>query len=138
MKYSWDSIGNDLETELTERMAANQVDMWGHNTIKVSTYTQDRDEGTDVFVCGIPVDITLNTAKNHTFWFKNTIDLDYMSIMFGLRRRNGRSKFLLPVLVMCIVASVSRDNYMDVVNMLIPELKAALDIGMDLYLDAVE
>lgn len=95
------SLGQYFESELYDRMEmVSNLDVAkkNHIEIKKSTKKQDEEEGTDLFVTGIPVDLTINQDKNYTQWM-DSMQASYSTIDFGIRAGNGKVNFKNGVVV---------------------------------------
>lgn len=137
----FESTGIEFEETIIEKCGTISKETWGASAFKFSTLTQDKMSGTDFFVLGIPVDVTLNLEnKRHTKISSDIeIDLAIAKVRFGVRFGNGRVKFETPVLVigfdtmlgrrdvLTIASSISKSKFVEILNS-----------GMDFYFDTVE
>lgn len=136
-------IGVEFENAMIEKFGSISIKIWGNSAYNDSEESQDKLKGTDVFILGVPVDVTLNIQnKSHTtFCSKNYIvDLGFANVEFGVRFGNGHVKFENPVLV--IGFNTLLGSVLKFPNMLGQEdIKKIIESGMDFYyktLDAVE
>ncbi len=98
---------------------------------EVSGTDLDTKQGTDLFVDGIPVDITSNfSEKRKMITLEDEVDVNGTAIKFGIRLGNGHITFKTPVMVVGIDASASfLNSYMDII---ISEFAAKVDQIMDI------
>ena len=139
-QYFFESGGHTFESEVADILTAFARQEWGFKSVKFSTKKEDRFEGTDLFVLGIPVDVTLAFAdKNKTRWL-GKLSIDGVTIDFGLRTGNGKSQFKKPVLVIGAetAVSITKSNMWYALSTIKANIKKILDFGMDEYLFATE
>jgi len=97
--YFFETSGYDFESQMADFITLFARDKWGNSAVKFSTEYQDRYEGTDIFLLGIPVDITLDFANKNKTKRLDTLVLDGVTIDLGARFGNGKADFETPVLV---------------------------------------
>lgn len=138
--YFFESGGYEFESEIVDIMSAFAKSEWGKNAVKFSTERQDRFEGTDLFVLGIPIDVTLafeikNKTRRLGEWSLNGVTVD-----FGIRFGNGKSDFKTPVLVIGAETAIgiTKSNVWAVLDTIKSNIHDILGIGMDKYLLATE
>lgn len=139
-KYSFESGGNEFEADMVDVISHYAQKEWGNSSITVSTMNQDRYEGTDVFVLGVPVDVTINYQnKRHTRKLTEML-FDGITVEFGLRTGNGRKTFKTPVLVVGVeaAAGITFGNMWAVIDSVKGKIGDILDTGMDEYFAATE
>ena len=138
--YYFEAAGYEFEAlmvEVVHRVAARE---WGAKSVKFSTMQQDRYEGTDLFILGVPVDITLAFAKKNRTHKVGSLQFDGVTIDFGVRFGNGKVKFETPVLVIGAETAVgiTKSNMWVCIDTIKRHVKEILDIGMDGYFDVAE
>ena len=139
-RYYFDTDGFEFESEIVDIVSRFAKRAWGNDTIKFATTQQDRYEGTDLFVLGIPTDFTLAFAdKNKTRKLGDMV-LDGVTVDFGVRFGNGKSVFQTPVLVMGVKTAlgITRTNMWVALEAIKSNIQEILDTGMDKYFDATE
>ena len=137
-RYYFQTSGMDLEAEFQDVAITFARKEWGVGAARVSTLIEDRFAGTDMFVLDVPVDVTVHfDGKNHTTHLANiTID-SWLSVSFGIRTGNGRTRFETPVLVIGVDApgGVCSSNMGIVTDTLKRNIGSLLNRGMDEYFD---
>jgi hypothetical protein len=138
--FYFEAGGFEFETELVDYFTMYAKREWGNGAVKFSTERQDRHEGTDLFVLGIPIDFTLAFATKNKIYKLDVMELDGVTIEFGIRFGNGKAVFKTPVLVIGAEAAIgiTKSNMwvtLDIIKSNIPKI---LDKGMDDYLLAIE
>ena len=98
--YFFEAGGFEFESELVDILSSFAQSEWGIGAVKFSTAQQDRHEGTDIFVLGVPIDITLAFDKKNRTRKLGTMEMDGLNIDFGIRFGNQKAKFKIPVLVL--------------------------------------
>jgi len=139
-KYYFESSGYEFESEMADFITSFARKEWGDAAVKFSTELQDRHEGADIFLLGIPVDITLNFArKNKTKWLE-TLVLEGANINLGIRYGNGKVKFENPVLVIGAETAlgITMQNMWVTLDIIKSNILRILDLGMDRYFQVVE
>lgn len=98
--------GRLLEKSLTDSLYdyADQSGEAGNEKVfRPSTEDEDLYEGTDMFIYGIPVDITSYIeGKDRTHLFDPVVIIDEQKgyyVQFGVRRGNSKEDFKIPVAV---------------------------------------
>ncbi|MDL2248617.1 hypothetical protein LJB89_02860 [Tyzzerella sp. OttesenSCG-928-J15] len=134
------STGLEFEDTIIDKFYNVCIKEWGTNSFKISTVKQDLYAGTDFFVLGVPVDVTLNiTDKNHTTISKTTIDIGFAKINFAVRYGNGRVKFDTPVLVIGFDTLMDKTGIRQLASFLDPmQVVELIQAGMDCYFETVE
>ena len=61
--YFFEAGDHEFESEVVDVVSTFAKREWGASSVQFSTANQDRYEGTDLFVLGIPTDITLAFEK---------------------------------------------------------------------------
>jgi len=139
-RYFFEADGYEFESEIVDIVYTFAKRSWGAGSIKFSTAHQDRYEGTDFFVLGIPTDITLAfETKNKTRKLGEMI-LDGVTVDFGIRFGNGKTSFESPVLVIGAKTAlgVNKSNMWYVLDTIKTYVEEILDVGMDKYLLATD
>ena len=139
-RFYFEAGGFEFETELVDYFTMYAKREWGNSAVRFSTERQDRYEGTDLFVLGIPIDFTLAFAAKNKTRKLDTMKLDGVTIAFGIRFGNGKAAFKTPVLVIGAETAIgiTKSNMwvtLDIIKSNIPKI---LDKGMDDYLLATE
>ena len=133
--YYFESSGHEFESEMADFITQFARREWGDTAVKFSTKNQDRYEGTDIFLLGVPVDITLDFAgKNKTKWL-DTLVIDGVTIDLGVRFGNGRADFKTPVLVIGAgtALGINKSNMYIALDAIKSNILKILDLGMDRY-----
>jgi hypothetical protein len=138
--YFFESGGYEFESEIVDIVSTFARNEWGKNAVKFSTERQDRFEGTDLFVLGIPIDVTLafeikNKTRRLGEWSLNGVTVD-----FGIRFGNGKAHFKTPVLVIGAETAVgiTKSNMWATLDTIKSNIHKILNAGMDEYLLATE
>lgn len=139
-QFFFDAGGHEFESGVVDIVSDFAKSEWGNKAIKFSTVQQDRYEGTDVFVLGVPIDITLAFEKKNKTHKLGTMSLNGVTIDFGIRLGNGRAKFQTPVLVIGAETAlgISKSNIWAVLDTIKFHVREILNKGMDKYLLATE
>ena len=139
-RYFFTAGGYEFESDIIDIVSTFAKREWGNGAIKFSTERQDRYEGTDLFVLGVPIDFTLDFAGKNSTRKLGALTLDGVTVDFGLRTGNGRFVFKTPVLVIGAETAVgiTKANCWVVLDTIKSNIQRILDTGMDQYLDAVE
>jgi len=139
-RFYFESGGYEFESELVSYFSTFAKCEWGNNAVKFSTEQQDRYEGTDLFVLGIPVDVTLAFAAKNKTRKLDTMVFDGVTVDFGIRFGNGKANFKTPVLVIGAETAIgiTRSNMWVVLDTIKSNISSILDKGMDDYLLATE
>jgi hypothetical protein len=94
MGYFFETTGYEFENEFTEKISEFSLNTWGKGAFQATTMAEDKYQGIDCYVLGVPMDVTLN--------FDNKIkmkNLDYrltflgVEVNFGIRYGNCKVKF---------------------------------------------
>ena len=138
--YFFEAGGLEFESDVIEVVSAFAKREWGDTAVKFSTVQQDRYEGTDLYVLGIPIDITLAFEKKNKTNRLETLVLDGVTIDLGIRFGNGRVNFKTPVLVIGAgtALGITTSNMWYTLDVIKSNLLKILDLGMDKYLLATE
>ena len=138
--YFYERSGHEFETEFADIAARFARTQWGKGSIKFSTIKQDRFEGTDLFVLGVPIDITLAYEKKTSMRQIGSLMLEGLSIEFGIRFGNGKSRFKTPVLVIGAESAlgITKGNMWIALETIKAHIQQILDTGMDSYFEATE
>ena len=134
--YYFESSGHEFESEMADFITSFARSEWGSAAVKFSTEHQDRYEGTDIFLLGIPVDITLNFAGKNKTKRLDTLDFDGVAIDLGVRFGNGKSDFKTPVLVIgaATALGIAKHNMYVALDIIKTNILRILNLGMDGYL----
>lgn len=136
MGHFFDKIGIEFETELIERISKVSRSEWGIGSFKFSTIKEDSFDGTDCTVLGVPIDVTLNyEGKKRMKRVRRAVEVNGITVSFGIRYGNRYHEFETPVLVIGIenAVEITRNNIGYTVESLRDSLKEILEIGMDEY-----
>ena len=136
-----ESTGIEFEETIIEKCGFVSKETWGASAFKFSTVTQDKMKGTDFFVLGVPVDVTLDLDnKRHTKISKDIeIDLLVAKVRFGVRFGNGHVKFDTPVLVIGFDTLLDRNDVLSIASFISnSKFVEILNTGMDYYFETVE
>ena len=139
-RYFFETSGYEFESEMADFLTLFARGEWGNSAVKFSTARQDRFEGTDIFVLGIPIDITLDFAGKNKTKKLGTIKLDGVTIDLGVRFGNGVAKFKTPVLVIGAetAGGITNHNMWITLDIIKANIIKILDMGMDKYFQVVE
>jgi len=139
-RYFFESNSYEFEADMVDVITTFAKREWGVKSVKFSTRKQDLFEGTDLFVVGIPIDVTMNFAQKNNTQKLGEMDVDGISIDFGVRIGNGNVDFKTPVLVLGVesAAGIGRSNLWVVIETVKSNIKEILNKGMDKYLYATE
>ena len=139
-RYFFEAGGYEFESEMADYLTLFARREWGSSAVKFSTARQDRFEGTDIFVLGIPIDITLDFAGKNKTKRLGTLELDGVTIDLGVRFGNGRAKFKTPVLVIGAETAlgITKQNMWITLDIIKSNISQILDLGMDSYFQVVE
>jgi hypothetical protein len=132
--------GCEFESGVVDIVSDFAKSEWGNKSIQFSTVQQDRYEGTDVFVLGVPIDITLAFEKKNKTRKLGALSLNGVTIDFGLRFGNGKAKFQTPVLVIGAETAlgISKSNMWVALDTIKYHVREILNKGMDAYFLATE
>lgn len=139
MGYFFETTGLEFETEIIDKISLFSLKEWGVGAFKMSTLAEDRFEGADCFVLGIPIDITLAYEQKKRMKRLNCqLIFDGITVEFGVRFGNSQVQFDTPVLVIGVGSSlgVNKGNMWYALDMIKTNLKQILDTGMDAYFEA--
>ena len=134
--YFFESGGYEFESGMADVVEAFATREWGSRAVKASTQSQDSYEGTDLFVLGVPIDITIDFDRKDKTRRLGGLSLDGVAIDFGIRYGNRKANFNLPVLVIGAASAVgiTRSNMRLVLDIIKENIKKILNMGMDEYL----
>jgi len=138
--YFFEAGGHEFESEVVDVVSAYARRAWGESSVQFSTANQDRYEGTDLFVLGIPADITLAFAKKNRMHNLGHLTLGGVTVDFGLRLGNGKAEFETPVLVIGAKRAdgITKCNMWVVLDTIKTYVCEILDAGMGRYYDAID
>jgi len=131
------SLGIEFETDMVEVISSFAKKTWGTSSVKFTTTKQDRYEGTDLFVLGIPVDITTAYKTKKRMKHLKKIVRNGMVFELGLRYGNEYCTFKTPVLVIGVkteYCEITKANSWCVLGDIKANIEEVLNIGMDKYL----
>ncbi|MCL2047409.1 MAG: hypothetical protein FWG87_01665 [Defluviitaleaceae bacterium] len=133
--YFFEAGGYEFESQMTDIVSVFARHVWGNKAVMFSTERQDRYEGTDLFVLGVPLDITLAFDKKNKTRKLSDLTLNGVTISFGVRFGNGKVTFETPVLVVGVETAVgiTKGNMWAVLDTIKHNMQKILDIGMDSY-----
>lgn len=139
-RYFFETGGHAFESEIVDIVSVFAKRIWGSTAVKFSTEQQDRYEGTDVFVLGVPVDVTLAFDKKNRTRKLGELTLNGVTITFGVRFGNRKATFKTPVLVVGAETAIgiSNSNMWIVLDTIKANIQEILDTGMDNYFLATE
>jgi len=134
--YFFEAGGYEFESDVVAVVSAFAKNEWGNNAVKFSTVQQDRFEGTDLYVLGVPIDVTLAFEKKNKTRRLGKLKLDGVTIDLGIRFGNGRANFKTPVLVIGAETAlgITKANMWYVLDVIKSNILKILDLGMDKYL----
>jgi hypothetical protein len=139
-QYFFEAGGHEFESGVVDIVSSFATRQWGNSAVKFSTAQQDRYEGTDVFVLGVPIDVTLAFEKKNKTRKLGAMSLNGVTIDFGIRFGNGKAKFQMPVLVIGAETAVgiSKSNMWATLDTFKSHVHEILNKGMDEYFLATE
>ena len=139
-RYFFESGGHTFESEIVDIVSTFSKRIWGNNAIRFSTEYQDKYEGTDVFVLGVPIDVTIDFNKKNKTRRLGELALDGTTISFGVRFGNGKATFKTPVLVVGAETAVgiTNGNMWIALDTIKSNIQEILNTGMDNYFLATE
>jgi hypothetical protein len=136
-RYFFETGGHAFESEIVDIVSAFAQRIWGAKAVKFSSQRQDRFEGTDMYVLGVPMDVTLAFDKKVRTRKLGELPLDGVTISFGVRFGNGRVSFKTPVLVVG-ADGITNGNMWLTMDIIKANIQEILDTGMDNYFLAIE
>ena len=138
--YFFESGGYEFESGVVDLVQTFATRKWGSGTVKFSTTRQDRYEGTDIFVLGVPIDFTMNFERKNKTRRLGCLLIDGLTIDFGVRFGNRRANFKVPVLVIgaASAAGITKSNMWLALDIIKENILDILNIGMDEYFVATE
>ena len=138
--YFFESGGLEFESEIVDILSSFAQREWGIGAVKFSTTQQDHYEGTDIFVLGVPIDITLAFDKKNKTRRLGTMAMDGLNIDFGIRFGNHKANFKMPVLVIGAesVIGITKSNMWVALDAIKNNIQAIVNKGMDEYFLATE
>jgi hypothetical protein len=139
-RYFFDAGGHEFESGVVDIVSSFAKHEWGIGAVKFSTVQQDRHEGTDLFVLGIPIDITLAFEQKDKTRKLGALSFNGVTIDFGVRFGNRKAKFKIPVLVIGAETAlgISMSNMWVALDTIKFNIHKILNVGMDKYLLATE
>jgi len=138
--YFFEAGGYEFESGVVDVMQTFATRQWGTKAVKFSTSRQDRYEGTDLFVLGVPIDVTLDFERKNKTRRLAGLSVDGITIDFGVRFGNFKADFDVPVLVIGTTshAPITKSNMWLVLDIIRDNINEILNIGMDEYFVAIE
>lgn len=138
--YFFEAGGHEFESGVVEVVSAFAKREWGVGAVKFSTVQQDKYEGTDLYVLGVPIDITLAFEKKNKTRRLETLELDGVTIDLGIRFGNGKATFQTPVLVIGAETAlgITKNNMWITLDIIKSNILRILNLGMDRYFLATE
>lgn len=138
--YFFETGGLEFEAGIVDVVQSFATREWGVGAVKFSTTRQDRFEGTDIFVLGVPIDVTLDFERKSKTRRLGGLSVDGINIDFGVRFGNRKANFNLPVLVIGAAAAVgiTKANIWLVLDIIRDNITEILNVGMDEYFTATE
>ena len=139
-QYFFEAGGHEFESGVVDIVSSFARREWGVGAVKTSTVQQDRYEGTDVFVLGVPIDITLAFEKKNKTRRLDALTLNGVTIDFGVRFGNAKVTFDMPVLVIGAETAVgiTKSNMWAALDTFKVNVQEILNKGMDEYFLATE
>ena len=133
--YFFEAGGLEFESEMVDIVSSFAKREWGIGATKFSTEQQDRFEGTDVFVLGVPIDITLAFEKKNKTRKLGKLKINGVTIDFGVRYGNHKAMFKMPVLVIGAesVLGITKSNMWVALDTIKTNIQKILNQGMDEY-----
>jgi hypothetical protein len=113
---------------------------WGVGAFRFSTEREDKIEGADMYVLGVPIDFTLCIGKaTRMRKIKTTIKIDGYAFEFGVRYGNAYHTYAQPVLVIGVEGGtkITKSNAYVLVDSIKRNCKNILNTAMDCYFDVV-
>jgi len=138
--YFFETIGYEFETGMVDVVSSFAKKEWGIGAVKFNAVRQDHYESTDMFVLGIPIDVTLAFEKKSKTRRLGSLMLDGVTIEYGVRFGNSKAAFNVPVLVIgaATAIGITKSNVWHVMNTIKSYLHEILDTSMDHYLLATQ
>ncbi|MCL2841619.1 MAG: hypothetical protein FWE05_12705 [Defluviitaleaceae bacterium] len=138
--YFFESAGLEFESLMVDVITKMSKREWGAKSITFSTTKQDRFEGTDIFVLGVPMDITLAFSKKNRMKKLGSMVFDGVTVEFGLRFGNAKANFKTPVLVIGVETAIgiTKSNMYVVLDTIKENVLNIINDAMDAYLVATE
>jgi len=138
--YFAETGGQEFESEVVGILSDFAKREWGISAVKFSSEQQDRFEGTDVYVLGVPIDVTLDFERKNKTRRLQSLELDGVTIDLGVRFGNGRANFDTPVLVIGAESAlgINKGNMWYALDVIKSNILNILDLGMDGYFQAAE
>ena len=138
--YYFEAGGYEFECEMIDAISFFANKEWGPSAVKFSTEKQDRFEGTDLFLLGIPVDVTMAFERKNRIRKLESLSRDGVDIHFGVRFGNGKVSFKTPVLVIGVETAlgITKNNMWLAIDGIKSNISEILNEGMDRYFTAVE
>lgn len=133
------SLGLEVEGDLIEAI------VWKIGTdCRKATREEDKNHGTDMYVYGVPCDITCDIMdKDHTVILSQRYELSFsgIKICFGVRTgnsHNGYTRFDTPVLVIGfegLTFETMREWKERIISVFVQKLDEIIDVGQSQYWD---
>ena len=138
--YFFEAGGHEFEADVVDVVSSFAKREWGTDAVKFSTAQQDRFEGTDLYVLGIPIDFTLAFERKNKTRKLGVLTLDGVTIDFGVRFGNHKANFKVPVLVIGAesVLGITKSNMWIALETIKTHVQEILNVGMDEYFLATE
>ena len=139
-RYFFEAGGFEFESGVVDVVSAFAKREWGIGAVKFSTIQQDCYEGTDLFILGIPIDVTLAFEKKNKTRRLGALTLDGVTIDFGVRFGNHKATFKTPVLVIGAETAlgITKANMWITLDIIRDNVQKILNTGMDEYFLATE
>jgi len=138
IRHTFANTGGELEESFVDIVCVFAKSEWGNDTVKLCTVRQDRFEGTDLYVLGVPIDITMAYSRKNKMKELSYRVYEGVTIDFGLRIGNGKVTFETPVLVIGIETAlgICKHNLGVVMETIKTHISDILNVGMDEYFQA--
>ena len=133
--YFFETGGQGFELEMADIVSLHARREWGAKAVRFGTQYQDKFEGTDFFVLGVPIDVTLAFEKKNKTRKLGSMNLDGLTIDFGIRFGNRKANFKTPVLVIGAhtAIGITMNNMWIALDTIKRNIHEILNIGMDKY-----
>jgi hypothetical protein len=138
--YFFEAGGLEFESEIVDIVSSFAKREWGIGAVKFSTVLQDRYEGTDIFILGVPIDVTLAFSRKNKTRRLGELMLDGVTVDFGVRFGNHKANFKTPVLVIGAgtAIGITKNNMWVALETIKANVQEILNTGMDGYFLATE
>jgi len=138
--YFFEAGGYEFESGVVDVVHSFATHRWGVGSVKFSTSRQDRFEGTDLFVLGVPIDVTLAFERKSRTRRLGAMSVEGLTIDFGVRFGNRKADFEMPVLVIgaATAIGITKANMRLVLDIIRDNITEILNVGMDEYFHATD